>query len=196
MARAVDCFECGQSFIDSADSSEYPVCIDCQQKVAERTAKASADNKKKAAVAAHKRAVDLVRWICPYCDAITQIRRQAVGHVFSCPTCEAVSAVVDADAESRVEADMKRQAEFVEAVASGRMSSVTCSTVLIALAMVFQLVAGALSMAPGLDTIALVVMFISSLVVFAALISALFDGINEIHRCRKLLEMIASKKGA
>ena len=129
------------------------------------------------------------RWICPHCTHLSTVDPIVVGHEFSCPACKVESTVIDADAEAI--SRLKSEKAASEAASHG-LRSVTASTVILALATVLSLAASVLMIAnraigPGLSTIFMTVVGI-------CVISPLLEAINEIHRCRKLLEELVKKR--
>ena len=131
----------------------------------------------------------MARWICPYCTNISTVAPIAVGHNFSCPACKEESTVIDADAES---IERLKSEKAAGEAASRNLRSVTLCTIFLGLGLalsafisLFVMLQGAFL--PG-------AMSFMTIVFIACIVSPLLEAINEIHRCRRLLEELVKRQ--
>lgn len=129
------------------------------------------------------------RWICPYCTHLSTVNPIVVGHEFSCPACKVESTVIDADAEAISRLRSEKAAS--EASTHG-LHSVTVSTIILGLVTVLGLIASVMQLNTRAADTGLTWIFL--IIVGVCVISPLFEAINEIHRCRKLLEELVKKR--
>jgi hypothetical protein len=135
----------------------------------------------------------MARWICPYCEEVTTVAPLIVGHASSCPGCGQESTVVDADAEQIGKLRLEKALETANSrwlrsvlIANCIIGILAAGTLLIAMYLL-------LSGSPGGVFMGMMLMISTILVV--AVISVIFEGVNEVHRCRKLLEELLRKRG-
>lgn len=131
----------------------------------------------------------MARWICPYCTHVSTVAPITVGHNFSCPSCKEESTVIDADAEAIERLKCEKAAG--EAAGSGLRSVTVCTLFLgVGLALtgfmsLYVMLSGAFL--PG-------AMSFLTIVFIACIVSPLLEAINEIHRCRRLLEELVKRQ--
>lgn len=126
------------------------------------------------------------RWICPYCENITTVTETLVGHNSTCDGCQQISIVTDADEPKQIAGVVSA---VIQRAQTAGLGSVTAAIVGLS-------VLGATSAVLTLPTLisengSTVRSGIERLILIAAVGLVLYpilEGINEIHRCRRLLE--------
>lgn len=134
------------------------------------------------------------RWICPYCEAVTTVTEALVGHRNECLNCHEHSIVADADVPKEVVGAVITILRRVQTAGLGSVTfAITGLSVLGATAAVTAL--------PSLVSENSSTFFggVERLIILAAIGFALYpilEGINEIHRSRKLLEELLKARAA
>lgn len=133
------------------------------------------------------------RWICPYCEHVTEVTPLVIGHAFSCPGCQEESTVIDADAE---QIGKLRLEKALETANSQGLRSVSVANIILGVLaagmMLFCLFTMIMGGVPGF---LLGGAWFVGIVIFVSVATVVLEGINEIHRCRKLLEELLRKRG-
>lgn len=200
MPRALDCTACGQPFIDPTDDGPA-LCVDCKRQTSLTAQQKAAVAKKEVEDATRKRAADTIRWICPYCNTASRTPRITIGHLFACPSCQQPSMVSDADARDR---ERQEKSEIVSSLSTTwapelGVMLISCWIVLGLMELLNAVVLYGLFTSPKArageanGTMIVVVLCVMGGIAFVGLfLTAIFRTMNEVFRCRRMLEVLYS----
>lgn len=135
----------------------------------------------------------MARWICPYCEKVATISPLLVGHPSTCPDCGQMSMVIDADAEQIAKLRLEKG---LESANSQSLRSVVIARLLLKVVVCGSWIVCLLMLVLGQIALFLLgLIYVGSLLLSAGVAFIILDAIDEVHRCRKLLEELLRKRG-
>lgn len=132
------------------------------------------------------------RWQCPYCETESNVPTLIVGHVEACPNCTRPSMVIDIDGEQI--AKLRRETAIGTATAASLPNMWVIKAVLVLGALCPALLALTFFATGNPFAILYGGLLLGSIAVSMAVISVFLEAMNDIHRCRRLLEELVRKR--